>query len=289
MTDALPLDLTNKEQFPVIAGLVEKLASYIPKTYIPHGHDGSSACFGVYRFAIKRYREDYLGRRDHEVVSEEERNMDITEAKHEIRDYVIRAAHSPYIDQLVNEREYYLAINIWGSEQREHCIAAYNQLVISEVESFIDQIHNNHLNFIFNGYFDESHVVNLNLKKYFKKWYNEFGVINTKIKNQGDDKSETEPMPEYEYESIAQKITWLHELGVIDTILNLCKHEKTYNIRRAANVIQTFTEINADTLRKCLSAIYQPASDQKNNPLNNPANKLFVANMTKKFKLNKED
>ncbi len=96
-------------------------------------------------------------------------------------------------------------------------------------------------------------------------------------------------IPEAEYKTQAQKLAWLYKLGVLQTILNQCKEGETYNYTRAANIIHSFTEINIDTIRQGMRAIYQPnENNNKNNPLNNPDNKLFVANMTEKFKLNKE-
>ncbi len=94
---------------------------------------------------------------------------------------------------------------------------------------------------------------------------------------------------EYENKTKTQKIAWLHEIGVLETVMNKCKNGETINSRRAAHVIHSFTGIDAETLRKCLGAIYQPGTDQKNNPLVNPENKLFVADMAKRFKLNKEN
>lgn len=96
-----------------------------------------------------------------------------------------------------------------------------------------------------------------------------------------------EPLPEYEYKTAAQRIAWMHEIGILDTVINQFKYGETINSRRAANVIHSFTGIDAGTLRKCLGAIYQPGTDQKNNPLVNPENKLFVADMAARFKLNK--
>ena len=96
-------------------------------------------------------------------------------------------------------------------------------------------------------------------------------------------------LPEFDYKTEAQKIAWLYELGILDIVINKCKNGETINCRRAGFVIHSFTGIDAETLRKCLSAIYQPGNDQKNNPLVNADNKLFVAEMAAKFKLNKQN
>jgi hypothetical protein len=98
-----------------------------------------------------------------------------------------------------------------------------------------------------------------------------------------------EEMPEFEFKSIAQKVSWLHELGVLQTILNRCKQGETYNWSRAANIINSFTDINNDTIRKGLMAIYDTnKGNEKNNPLNNADNKRYVSEMLNKFKLDKE-
>ncbi|MEO6707600.1 MAG: hypothetical protein ABIN04_17305, partial [Ginsengibacter sp.] len=94
-------------------------------------------------------------------------------------------------------------------------------------------------------------------------------------------------LPEYKYKSIAQKIAWLHELGILQTVLEKCN----YNYYKAANIIQSFTDLNIkhDTIRKQLEAIFKPNDgNKKNNPLNNPDNLLFISEMKGKFKLDKE-
>lgn len=94
-----------------------------------------------------------------------------------------------------------------------------------------------------------------------------------------------EPLPEYEYKWITQKIAWLHELGILKTVLE----KSNYNYYIAANIIHSFTDLKPETIRKGLEAIFKPnAGNEKNNPLNNPDNILFVSEMSKKFKLDKE-
>lgn len=98
-----------------------------------------------------------------------------------------------------------------------------------------------------------------------------------------------EVIPEYEFKTAAQKIAWLHELGILKTVLDNCRAMNTYNFTRAANIISTFVDIKPDTIRKPLEAIFNPnETNEKNNPLNNPDNKLFVAEMRTKFKLDKD-
>jgi len=95
-------------------------------------------------------------------------------------------------------------------------------------------------------------------------------------------------LPEYEYKTEIQKVAWLHETGVIETIVNNSKNEGTINCTRAAKIIHSFTNINFEILKKCLESIYTPnAGNKKNHPFNNPENKLFVMDMAAKFKLNK--
>jgi hypothetical protein len=102
----------------------------------------------------------------------------------------------------------------------------------------------------------------------------------------GTDKGEL--LPEYDFGTDARKIAWLSELGVLELILKKCREGETFVWRRAANIIHSFTDINSETLRKSLQAIYQnnPANS-KNNPLSNPNNKIFVEEMRTKFKLDK--
>jgi hypothetical protein len=97
-----------------------------------------------------------------------------------------------------------------------------------------------------------------------------------------------ETLPEYEYNTDAQKIAWLYELGILEYLLERCKVDDNFNWRRTANIISSITGMNTDTIRKSLQAIYLPnETNQKNNPLNNPDNKLFVQEMAAKFKLKK--
>ncbi len=99
-----------------------------------------------------------------------------------------------------------------------------------------------------------------------------------------------ETLPEFDYKTEAQKIAWLHEIGVIETVIQLCKVGNNNNYRKTAMVINSFTGINHDTIRKCIEAIYKPNSDnQKNNPLINSENKLFVREMLGKFKISKSE
>lgn len=103
--------------------------------------------------------------------------------------------------------------------------------------------------------------------------------------NNSKPENKNEPISEYEFKSIAQKIIWLHELGILKMVLEKSNH----NYYKAANIIQSFTDLKVDTVRKGLEAIFKPnAGNEKNNPLNNPENNLFVSEMVKKFKLDKE-
>jgi hypothetical protein len=98
-----------------------------------------------------------------------------------------------------------------------------------------------------------------------------------------------EPLPEYKFDTEAQKIAWLYEIGIIETVIQLCKVGEINNYSKTAKVIHSFTGIHLDTIRKCIDAIYKPNSDQKNNPLINPENKLFVRDMLGKFKISKKE
>jgi|GEM_PF-5565006 len=109
--------------------------------------------------------------------------------------------------------------------------------------------------------------------------------INEKILDiKGNSENEFSP----EFKTKTQKLAWLHELGILKAVLDRCREQETYNWSKAARIIQSFTEIKDHTIRKALMAIYQPETNQKNNPLNNPDNKLFVSEMKNKFGLNKK-
>lgn len=95
----------------------------------------------------------------------------------------------------------------------------------------------------------------------------------------------TESLPEYQFKTNTQKIAWLHELGILQPILK--RANDNYYI--AANIIHSFTDLKPDTIRKALEAMYKPnEKNKKNNPLNNSDNLLFIAQMKRKFKLDKE-
>ena len=94
-----------------------------------------------------------------------------------------------------------------------------------------------------------------------------------------------EDLPEYDYKTDTQKIAWLEELGVVSLILEKIKKNGSYNWSKAANIISSFTDLNYDLVRQCITALYQPTANQKNNPLKNPDNRLFVQEMRNKFGL----
>lgn len=105
----------------------------------------------------------------------------------------------------------------------------------------------------------------------------------------GDSETITEDEINPNFQSSAQKIAWLYELGVTDAIINQCKEGDIIVFRRVAMIINSFTGINKDTIRKCLEAIYLPnSSNKRNNPLNNSSTILYIAELRGKFKLNKE-
>lgn len=105
----------------------------------------------------------------------------------------------------------------------------------------------------------------------------------------GDSETTPEDDITVEFHSAAQKIAWLYELGVIDTIINQCREGEIIVLRRASNIINSFTDINKDTLRKCLEAIYLPnPSNKKNNPLKNTTTTIYISDLREKFKLKKK-
>ena len=115
------------------------------------------------------------------------------------------------------------------------------------------------------------------------------GFIIPKYKSEDTNKDDIENIPEYEFEKISQKIAWLHELGVLQIIMDRSKDGEIYNVSRASKIIETFTDMKTTTIKSCLQAIYQlNKKNQRNNPLTPLANKLFIADMVAMFKLGKE-
>jgi hypothetical protein len=114
--------------------------------------------------------------------------------------------------------------------------------------------------------------------------------VRTLLFKQANDLPEgDETLPLYEYKSETQKIAWLYELGIIEYLLDKCKNDETFNWRRTANILNSITGINPETIRKTIQAIYLPnEGNKKNNPLNNPDNRFFLQTMSAKFKLEKE-
>ena len=91
-------------------------------------------------------------------------------------------------------------------------------------------------------------------------------------------------IPDVEFKSETQKIAWLYELGVLDLIVNKFKVDETYNMSRAAKVVNSFSKIHSETIRKALEAIYKPNEhNKKNNPLNNPETNIALSALKLKF------
>lgn len=134
-------------------------------------------------------------------------------------------------------------------------------------------------------------VYNLDILKICKRAYYPIEHYDQSYAYMNKDLNEDENsnLPEFEINKPVEKIAWLHELGVLQIILNQCKIEESYNWRKAAHIIFSFTDINPETIRKSLTAIFnENENNKKNNPLNNPKNLLFIAEMRRNFKLDKE-
>lgn len=123
---------------------------------------------------------------------------------------------------------------------------------------------------------------------YFYLFLGEWQSVETRIfdlidyKRDYEELRENEPIPANEFKRETQKITWLYELGILQTVLQKCNN----NYYRTANIIQSFTDLKTDTIRKGLEAIFKPNDgNKKNNPLNNPNNLLFLSEMRRKYKL----
>jgi hypothetical protein len=99
-----------------------------------------------------------------------------------------------------------------------------------------------------------------------------------------EDDEDTKPII---FKSDAQRIAWIHKLGIDTFVLEKCKRQHGYNFKRAAEILTTVTNIPVDSLRKTLMALHDPMHDQRNNPLteNKTANKEFVDTLLKRFRL----
>ena len=144
-------------------------------------------------------------------------------------------------------------------------------------------------------HFDKSYFYEL-IKKWEVIFKNNYGAKELKenyIIPNTEPIPETEPMPDFQYKTDAQKITWLHELGILKTVLEKSKEnngiQTTYNWSKAANILNSIcTEIKPDTFRSALMAIENPnESNEPKNPITKPKNKIFVSEMLGKFKINK--
>lgn len=82
-----------------------------------------------------------------------------------------------------------------------------------------------------------------------------------------------------------QKLAWLYELGVLELIKNRFTKNNSTNYRKAGEVIASFTDINSETVRKALDALYNSNPNNKNNPTNSKSSKEFVLKRLKEFKL----
>jgi hypothetical protein len=109
-------------------------------------------------------------------------------------------------------------------------------------------------------------------------------LFNDESKNENP--NNIEPLQEIDFEGPTQKIAWLYELGILELVMNKCKNGDTYNPYKSAKIINSFTGINIDTIRKCLEAIFKPNDNNKgNNPFTNDQNRSFVDLMKAKHKL----
>lgn len=65
-----------------------------------------------------------------------------------------------------------------------------------------------------------------------------------------------------------QMITWLNKLGIIDAVKEHCREGATYNFRKMARIIGSFTiGVNIETVRKYLEALLHNETDNPNYPL----------------------
>lgn len=90
--------------------------------------------------------------------------------------------------------------------------------------------------------------------------------------------------------NIVQKMAWLNELGILNLIAERCKNENVINYTKAGKLIASFTDIEADTARKCMDALFNPyTTNPNNNPTKNPENRLYVSDLLKKYRLESID
>jgi hypothetical protein len=82
------------------------------------------------------------------------------------------------------------------------------------------------------------------------------------------------------------KIAWMYELGVIDPIIKHCTIGGVVVANKAARMIEEFTQMNRDTVRKAIDALYnRNANNEKHLPLTGSEDELSLLN--RKYKLDK--
>jgi hypothetical protein len=309
MTDINIFDLNNKNLFPVLNSIETLLNKFIPleRDYIDSpekyikvmGFDDIEDEKVINKDANNKGLEDAYDAEmegaERDLFDELEKRQKYYNVVHVLTGLMIEFNYSNETFQLIKdlkkERDFTLATSSTGEEQRDYNSRAYNKYVIDiiglHMSYFETEIAYQNMEGVIIAY---RHV---NFRKYFNEWdcffmpEDDSYQIETQLPTA---EIVIDPLPEFKFKNGAQIITWLYELGVLDTILNKCKEGETYNLRRTANVINSFTQINLETIRQDLAAIYKPSdANKKNNPLNNPDNIKWVVDMAVKFKLNKEN
>jgi hypothetical protein len=114
--------------------------------------------------------------------------------------------------------------------------------------------------------------------------------LDKQLRGQSLSDKQDEQLPEYEFKSSVQKVAWLYDLGILQQVLELCKEGNSHNFTKAGNIIESFTGILAkNIIIPALRAIFlQEDPTNRNHPLKNPENVLFLQQMRLKFKLDKK-
>ena len=123
----------------------------------------------------------------------------------------------------------------------------------------------------------------LNIKKFDDTRNLLLSLIDEMNIDDDDDEADLDP------QNAIQKIAFMQSLGVLDLILEKCRYDTqktTYNISKATNILNTFTGISKDSLKKCLTALTNDQSQhKKNHPFNNLDNEDYVKKLNRYFKL----
>jgi hypothetical protein len=103
--------------------------------------------------------------------------------------------------------------------------------------------------------------------------------IKTAAKKEAEDDGSDIPIPKSE----AQKIAVMWYLGIVQLVADKCVIGNTFNFRKAAVIISSFTGIHEDTVRKAIIPLLQKDADQKNNPMKAAKTQSFIEDLKRQL------